>query len=204
METTERTISFVDTRWNLARILVAALVLLAFISLVASFPQGLMLPASLASGLGMLLGGWSILKTSQTLARCALIVEALIMSLSLLVQLAFGSVLQALPSLLLTYVMILFSAEALDLIWKHSSAHSRRMYALQASYTITATQKSLEHIFGKLRRLPLLFGAGFILALVAATLGNYFASISSVLSDISVYIVAVSISLALLLVLRED
>lgn len=204
METTERTIGPVDARWNLARVFVVALLLLAFASLVVSFPRSLMLPAALASGLGMVFAVWSILKPSRTLALSAFFVEALLLTLSLTVQLAFGSVRQALPSTLLAYVMILFSADALVLIQKHYFTHSRRMNALQPSRAVTAMQKSCEHIFAKLMWLSLLFGAGFILALIAITLGDYFASISSALSDISVYIVVVPISLALLLALREE
>jgi hypothetical protein len=182
---------------------VAALLLLTFTSLVASFPQWLTLPAVLVSVLGLMLGGWSVVRANRTLAWCTVVLEALLFVLSLTVQLAFESFRQTLPALLLSYVMILFSVEALDLIGKHSSAHSIQMYALEAPRGITMMWKSAEHVFGMLMRLPILFGGGFILALVTMILGSYFASVSSVLSDISVYVVAVSISLALLLVLRE-
>jgi hypothetical protein len=204
MEAMESSIRLVDTRWNIARTLVFGLLFLTSITIVTGFPQSLMLPAVLASGLGMLLGVWCLLKPTQTLVRCTLIVEAALFLLSLLVQLVSGSFLGALPLFLLAYVMILFSFETLDLVWKHCSVHSALMYALPNPRAGMTIKKSTDYIFRKLTRLSLLFGSSFVFALGAVFLGGFLAPISPVLTDISAYVVAVSISLVLLLILRED
>jgi len=193
-----------DTKWKILRASVLALQLLTFTLVVATFPDGLRLPIALFSGLAILLGAGSLIKLDVLWARLALVVWAASFTVSLAVQLAFGSILLALPQLLLTYVMILFSVESLALVLQHSSAHSREMYALQASQAVPVIQKSQEHLLRKFTRLGLLFGACYLLALGAVFAGGFFASLSTFVSDISIYVVAVSVALALLLVLREE
>ena len=194
----------VDPRWNLARIFVLVSLLLNFVLLTLILPDRLMFVGILASGLGVLFGGWSLTRGGRVWARGALLAGAFLFLLSLVLHIVSGTILNALPELLLAYVMTLFSAEALDLIGTHSTAHSNQMYALKVTRTNPTLRKSLEHVFRKLTRLALLLGACYLFAIGAVTAGNIFVSVSPLLSDISVYIVAVSISLALLLVLRED
>jgi hypothetical protein len=204
METTEKTVDFIDTRWNLARIFALAALLLTFILLAITLPDRLMFIGIFVSGLGTLFGGWSLVRGGRMWARGALIVGAFLFSLSLTLHLAVGTILEALPTLLLAYVMILFSVEALDLIGTHAPAHSDEMYALLVTRANPAVQESLEHMFRKFARLALLFGACYIFAIGAVSAGDLFVSVSPLLSDVSIYIVAVSVSLALLLILRED
>jgi hypothetical protein len=196
--------SFAKTHWNLVRVFPLLLLSLVFALLLATFPAALMLLVSAISGLGLLIGSWSILKANRMWAQGALITSSFLFIVAIMVRLTLGSILQALPSLLLAYVMLLFSVEAFDLVWKHAVTYSREMFALQSSRVIPVVQKSLEHIFRRLRNLGLMFGACYLVALGALSLGDLFASISPVLSDVSIYIVAVSIALALLLILRED
>jgi hypothetical protein len=204
MGTTEESVSFAKTHWNLVRVFPLLLLSLVFALLLATFPAALMLLVSAISGLGLLIGSWSILKANRMWAQGALITSSFLFIVAIMVRLTLGSILQALPSLLLAYVMLLFSVEAFDLVWKHAVTYSREMFALQSSRVIPVVQKSLEHIFRRLRNLGLMFGACYLVALGALSLGDLFASISPVLSDVSIYIVAVSIALALLLILRED
>jgi hypothetical protein len=204
MGTTEESMSFAKTHWNLVRVFPLLLLSLVFALLLATFPAALMLLVSAISGLGLLIGSWSILKANRMWAQGALITSSFLFIVAIMVRLTLGSILQALPSLLLAYVMLLFSVEAFDLVWKHAVTYSREMFALQPSRVIPVVQKSLEHIFRRLRNLGLMFGACYLVALGALSLGDLFASISPVLSDVSIYIVAVSIALALLLILRED
>jgi hypothetical protein len=204
METTAKSIGFVKARWNLARILVLALLSLTFILLLVSVPEVLILPAVSVSVLGVLFGAWALLKASKVWARAALIAVALLFSLSMTIQLALGSILYNLPVVLLAYLIILFLVEAFDLLWKDFPMHSRQMWALQASHAIPAIEKSLQHMFRKFARVGLMLGACYFSTLAAVSFGSFFASISPLASDTSIYIVAVSISLALLLILRED
>ena len=53
-------------------------------------------------------------------------------------------------------------------------------------------------------RLGLIFGGCYVIALAVLFLGDVFVTALPALSDISLYIVAVSISHAMLLILRED
>lgn len=181
-----------------------ALLASTFILLLVSLPEALTLPAVSVSVLGVLSGAWALLRTSKVWGRAALVAAVLLLSLSIIIQSALGSILYTLPMLLLAYLMILFLVEAFDLVSKHSPMHKREMRSLQASLAIPAIEKSLEHLFRKLARVGLMLGACYLLTLAAVSFGSLFASISPLASDMSIYILAVSISLALLLILRED
>jgi len=204
METTAKSIDTVTARWKLTRVVVLALLALTFILVIAGIPVALALPAVFISALGGVFGALALFRTGEMWGRAALIALALLFSLSITFQLALGSILTTLPLLLLGYLMILFFVEAFDALSKHSQMHSREMLQLQASRAIPAIEKSLQHVLRKMARLGLMLGACYLLTLTAVSLGSYLASFSSLAPDTSIYIVAVSVSLALLLILREE
>jgi len=193
METTVKSIGFIEARWNLARILVIALLASTFILLLLSLPEVLTLPAIAVSVLGILFGAWALLRTSKVWGQVALVAMALLLSLAIIIQSALGSILYTLPLLLLAYLMILFLVEAFDVLAKHSSMHSKEMSQLQASRAIPAIEKSLQHVFRKMARVGLILGGCYFLTLTAVSLGSFLASISPLASDTSLYMVAVSI-----------
>ena len=108
----------------------------------------------------------------------------------------------ALPGLLLAYVLILFSAEALALTRQHHPMYSKDKKGPQ-TYSVML-QKSVEHMTRRTIRLASVLGGCYVITPAVLFLGDVFVTALPALSDISLYIVAVSISLALLLILRED
>jgi len=124
------------------------------------------------------------------------------LSVAVLIQVASRTIVQALPGLLLAYVLILFSAEALALTRQHHVMYSKDKKGSQASSVML--QKSVEHMTRRTIRLGSIFGGCYVITLAVLFLGDVFVTALPALSDISLYIVAVSVSLALLLILRED
>lgn len=204
MEAMEKNLRGILSRWKAVGFSVFALLLLTFILLAATFPAGVVPIAVFASGFGILFGSWAIVKGDWMWARGALLVEGLMLFSSLLIRTASGTVLQTLPLLLLVYIMILFAVEALELVCKLHVTYSKEVQALPFSHSIPILDRTTGHLFQRLSRLGVLFGSCYLLTVGAISLGGLFVSILPVLSDVSLYIVAVSISLALLLILREE
>jgi hypothetical protein len=189
-------------RWNLVRLSFFIVASMTFVVLAVTFPNELILPAIFGSCLGVLIAGWALLRGDRWWANAALVAGGLTMGISILLQLLYGAILQALPGLLLAYVMLLFSAEGFALVSGHYGIQSKYNQNLQSS--LAMVEESLEHLTRKSSRLAALFGGCFVVSLAAISAGDVLVGTVPVLSDLSIYIVAVSVSLALLLILREE
>ena len=198
----EKSIKQLTSRWNLVRSALFFIVVLTFFVLPGTLPTDLILIAAFGSGLGILFGGWSLFKGDWFWGRAALLVGGVMLIASMLIQIVARAILEALPGLLLAYLMLIFSAEAFDLTRQHYGLYPKNFKGPQASYVML--QKSMEHMTHKIIRLGLIFGGCYVIALTIISVGDAFVTALPVLSDISIYIVAVSVSLALLLILRED
>ena len=198
----EKSIEQLTSRWNLVRSALFFFVVITFSELPTTLPADLILIAAFGSGLGILFGGWSLFKGDWFWGRAALLVGGVMLIASMLIQIVSRAILQALPGLLLAYVMLIFSAEAFDLTSQQYGMYSKNFQGPQASYVML--QKSMEHMTRKIVRLGLIFGGCYVIALTVISVGDAFVTALPQLSDISLYIVAVSVSLALLLILRED
>lgn len=198
----DETIEHVTNRWNVLRIFLFVVIALSFLEIGITFPPALLPLAALTSGFAILFGGWSLLSGGRLWAGATVLSGASMLAASVVMHIAFRTILQALPGLLLGYVMLLFSAEAFELASQHHVTHSKTTDGPQASHLML--RKSLEHMTRKTVRLGLIFGGCYVLALAFILLGDTFAAALPALSDLSLYIVAVSISLAFLLILREE
>ena len=198
----EKSIENINWHWNIIRSALFALIVFTFLGLAATFPTNLIVIAAFGSGWGILFGAWALLKGDWLWSKAAILVGGVMLSVAVLIQIASKTILQALPGLLLAYVLILFSAEALALTRQHHPMYSKDKKGSQASSVML--QKSVEHMTRKIIRLGSIFGGCYVITLAVLFLGDVFVTALPVLSDISLYIVAVSVSLALLLILRED
>jgi hypothetical protein len=202
MEALEKSIENVTRRWDIIRSALFAIIVVTFLGLAATFSTNLILIAAFGSGWGILFGAWALLKGDWLWSRAAILIGGVMLSVAVLIQVASRTIVQALPGLLLAYVLILFSAEALALTRQHQAMYSKDKKGPQASSVML--QKSVEHMTRKIIRLGSIFGGCYVITLAVLVLGDVFVTALPSLSDISLYIVAVSISLALLLILGED
>ena len=198
----EKSIENINWQWNIIRSAHLALIVFTFLGLAATFPTNLIVIAAFGSGWGILFGAWALLKGDWLWSRAAILVGGVMLSVAVLIQIASKTILQALPGLLLAYVLILFSAEALALTRQHHAMYSKDEKGPQA-YSVML-QKSIEHMTRRTIRLASVLGGCYVITLAVLLLGDMFVTALPALSDISLYIVAVSISLAFLLILRED
>lgn len=198
----EKSIENINWHWNIIRSALLALIVFTFLGLAATFPTNLIVIAAFGSGWGILFGAWALLKGDWLWSRAAIFVGGVMLTVAVFVQIASRAILQALPGLLLAYVLMLFSAEAFSLTRQHHVMYSKEEKELQASSAML--QKSIEHMTRKIMRLGSTFGGCYVITLAVLFLGDAFVTALPVLSDFSLYIVAVSVSLALLLTFRED
>jgi len=188
--------------WNLVRIAFFIISVLEFVFPVAFFLGSFFPIAALGAGIGVLFAAWSIVKGDIWWGKAALAVGGVLLGVSILLRLLAGSILQDLPALLFAYVVLLFSAEGFTLVSEHFGIQTKRVHGPQLS--LSMAKRSLEHVTRKSSRLAVVFGGCFVVSLIAISLGDVLATSAPALFDLSIYIVAVSVSLALLLTLRED
>jgi len=189
-------------RWNLVRIAFFVVATLGFIFPLALFPMNLVPIGAFATIIGTLFAGWSIAKGDVWWGKAALVVGGTVLGAAIVLELVAGSILSAIPALLFTYVILLFSAEGFALVDDHYGTQSKMDRNTNFSYSML--KSSLEHVTRKSLRLALVFGGCFVISLAAISTGDAFATVAPGLADLSIYIVAVSVSLALLLTFHED
>jgi hypothetical protein len=137
-------------------------------------------------------------------ARIALIVELALFSVAMITALFSPEISVALPLLLLAFVMVLFSDRTMNLLANHGQQFSVLGEPLLLDFNAPVLQRSLAHLYRRVARNGVIF-AGCYLITIGALLGGFdFHRFAPILSDVSLYILAISISLALLVSMKED
>jgi hypothetical protein len=119
-------------------------------------------------------------------------------------QATLGSIEQYLPFTLLQSVMILFATEVVTETCKLRNQVSSEAKAIPSEGVELKPIRSGQQAFRHISRLGLLFASSYLLSLGLLFAGGMIASAVPLLADISLYIVVVSVSLSLLLLLREE
>lgn len=190
--------------WKLLRIFSIGWFLVTLATITSVFPSQLVLFAIIGFLFAALLGTITIATGNWNWALSALAVSGLLFLIAVLVQATTGVAELYLPITLLQFLMLLFEVEVLTLICKHHSLFSKGLPRPEAFASVSVLEKSAQQILGHLSRLALLFSSSYLISLGILYVGAQLSSLSFMLSDISIFVVVVSISLALLLVLRED
>ena len=118
-------------------------------------------------------------------------------------QAGLGSIEQYLPLTLLQSVMILFATEVATESCKLRIQVSSEAKSISSEVVILKPIASGQQAFRHLSRLGLLFASSYVLSLGLLLAGGMIASAVPLFADISLYIVVASVSLSLLLLLRE-
>jgi hypothetical protein len=191
-------------RWNILRMFSLVWLLLTFALVTLSFPPWFQLIATFGSVIGLLLGLMAVLKGDWVWARNAVFVAGLMFFGAVFGKILLKTVAQDLPALLLEFLMVMYTVELLALLSKQRGLYSRDVAALDIESSVPILRKSMEMMFEHLSRLGLIFGSCYLATIGILYIGSILASFAPALSDISLYIVVVSTSLALLLSLREE
>jgi hypothetical protein len=178
---------------------------LAFAFITLFLPQSL-LPVGIIGFLtGVSLSTASVLRGRSDWAKFSILEMWFVFYALLISQALTNTIGQYLPITLLQSVMILFAFEVLTI-----SCEFQEQLSNGASLAGNSTgseglpHRSARYAFKAVSRLGLLFASCYVISLAILFLGASAALTTPLITDISLYIIVVSVSLALLLVLRED
>jgi len=199
----ENTVASCVARWNIFRILSFAILLLTFGLVTISFPPWPLWMTGSVAIVGILSGLAAVLKWDRIWARGTSLIIGLMFFICLFWRILSATVEENLAMLLLLFVLVLFSIEDLNLLSRHQKQYSKETVAEFAS-SITVLQKSIEQVRKQIGRLGLIFASCYIITIGIVYIGALLASFVPILSDYSLYVVVVSTSLALLMIIREE
>jgi len=191
-------------RWSCLRVFAVVWLLLSLVFITILFPPHLILLGILGSILGTCIGGMAILKGRWRWAVISLLDGSVMLFVLLLTQAMSKTVGQNLPVTLLQFVMLLFATEVFAVIFKRLDLYAKETIQSLVGVPIAVLARSNEQAFRQVARFGLLFASFYLISIAALYLGTYLASITPVLADVSLFVVVVSISLALLVLMRED
>ncbi|HXX72251.1 MAG TPA: hypothetical protein VEI80_01040 [Candidatus Acidoferrales bacterium] len=132
-----------------------------------------------------------------------ILVQAFIFTLALF-GIVYGLIAdEYVPVLLLAFTMILANEHTLTTTLSYSCQFANGGDLFVREFNAESLRISLNYLYKLLARDGLILGAGFVLSVVAVSFVT-FAPAASILSDPSLYIVIASISLAALILLKEE
>jgi hypothetical protein len=162
-------------------------------------------PATILMSIACLLcASLAVLKGRSTWAVGALLMEGALFSLSLISTAVSNLVPGNFPSLLFVFVMILFEVEMLRLLSRHYELFSMARTDSEFGLDPSILRRSLRRLLHSFASYGVIFAACYALTICAVYVGSVAASYVSFLSDISLYVVATSVALALIIILREE
>jgi hypothetical protein len=189
-------------RWALLRIFSATWILLTLISITVTLPPTLLPVGIIGSVFGISTGLIAVLNGRWVWSEVSLLDGGLMFLVLLLEENMSKTVEQNLPVMLLQFMMLLFAVEVLSVVSKQHGLFSKVLIETEGSVSILA--RSIHQALRRTARLGLLFASSYFISIAILYVGAYIAPLSPILSDISFYIVIVSVSLALLIILREE
>jgi hypothetical protein len=189
--------------WGLLRVIPTGLVATASMLILLAIPATWWMPCFLISVIGTVAAILAVMQWKIAWIWVAVLVQAFLFTLGLL-GVVYGFIDDwYVPILLLAFTMILASEYTLTTALSYSAQFSNRGDPTIREYNSESLRVSLNDLYRMLARNCLVLAAGFVLSVVGASVGS-FAPAASILSDPSLYIVVASISLAALIVLKEE
>jgi hypothetical protein len=181
----------------------ATVVCLTFVAIAATIPSQLIVIRIIAAFVGLFLSVLATFRTSLLLTRITLLAEVGLFSMSLVAALFSPAIASVFPLLLLTFVMILFSDRTLHLYASQGVEFSTSIDRL-LDFNAPVIERSLTHLFRRLARNGVMFAGCYLLTVMVLLGGFDLSRVAPILSDASLYILIISISLALLVSMKED
>jgi hypothetical protein len=108
------------------------------------------------------------------------------------------------PTLILGFVMILFSDHMVNVISDYGRQFSTMGEKMLPAFNAPILTKSLKSLYRKLARNGAIFAGCYLITILALLSGIDLSHLTPILSDVSLYILVISISLAFLVTIKED
>jgi hypothetical protein len=116
-----------------------------------------------------------------------------------------GTIVQLLPVTLLEFVMVLFCVELLTAgSWYRDGSSNKLPGVVDVTRVEEFDDSSVFHAFHRVSRAGLLFASCYVVSLGVFYLSSYATLAMPLLSDVSLYMIVVSVALALLVLSREE
>jgi len=189
--------------WNILRFISIGLIAAVSVLALLAFPSRWLVAAIPFALLGVVAAILAVTQWERPWVWLALIILAGLFSLGLFAAVFGLNSEGSVPLLLLVFAMILASEHVLSSTLSYSSQFSDRRDAAIRIFNADTLTASLKHLYRRLARDGLILGAGFVLSVAAASVGILGPTVP-ILSDPSLYMVIASISLAALVILKEE
>jgi hypothetical protein len=190
--------------WGLLRSVAGLVTFFTFLIIVAMFPTELdvfRFPALVA---GVVVSALVAFECSVIWGRISLILEISLFSLPMISALFASEISEILPALILGFVMILFSDHMVNLIADYGRQFSTMGEKMLLDFNAPILTKSLKSLYRKLARNGAIFAGCYLITILALLSGIDLSHLTPILSDVSLYILVISISLAFLVTIKED
>ena len=188
-----------DRRWSIFTSGGLAVVALAVVTIIASLPPGLHVIGVLVGIVLLILASHAVFNGNVGRVKIVLAFTCLLFSLSLLECIWNRTLMEDFPLQLLAFILTLFSLETMTLIVEHRKLHMSTNTSMNA-----LTVASWKIVQRRMTWLSIIFSVSYMLTIGAIYIGLYIHSIVPFLGDASVYLVAATVSLALLVTFRDD
>jgi hypothetical protein len=199
----EKSLGQLRFRWNLLRLISAGQAVATFLLILVAIPLSWWMVTGPVFILGCIATILTVLQWKLAWAWLTLLVQSFLFVIGLL-SAVFGFASGAyVPILLLALCMVMASEHALTMTLKYSGQFSGRGNRSVIEFNAQALRASLDHVYRRLAWDGVVFGTGFLLSVAIATIGVV-GPTAGFLSDPSVYALVASISLALLIMFKED
>jgi len=199
----ESSVARVQLLWNFLRVISTTLVAAISLLIPLAIPTGWLIPAAPVSILAVVAAILAVTDWKTVWVWVTLFLQASLFTMGLFAVVYGLTGQESVPVLLLTFTMILASEHTLTTTLGYSIQFSNRGNLAVQEFNAEALRVSLNHLYRRLARDNLILSTGFVLSLLAASVGM-FVPTAPILSDPSLYIVIASISLAALVVIKEE
>ena len=200
----EDSVKKIQFGWAVLRCIAGSVEFFTFAILVAITPTQLELLRALAIVIGILVSVLVAFKCSLVWVRVALILKTSFFIAPMEAAVFASNISNILPVLLLAFVMILFSEHAVSLVSEFSHQFSVLRGEMWLDFNTSALGRSLIGVYRRLARNGVVFASSYVLAIGILLSGFSFNRFVPFLSDVSLYALVVSVSVALLVVVKED
>ena len=186
-------------RWALFTLGSSGLIALTIFAIVVSLPLYIQITGAIIGAVSVVLWGGGMFEGDFRRLRISIVLTAFLFALSLLDQIWTRIGVNAFPTQLLAFILILFNVETVPLISSHRRLHFGDNLRRSEDLAIA----SWKIIRRKISSLGILFSGCYVLTITTTYIGLFFYSYAPIIGDTSIYLVAVFVLLALFITLRE-
>lgn len=190
--------------WTILRMLAISWLVITACAIASTYPAKLFSLTILGPIVVALFSVLAVSNGNPSWGRASHLAQAFLFSISLVSETSLKTLSANLPILLLTFVMLLFGVEFLTLVLSHHRQVSDWLRETGLESNAFMMSKSIGDIQGRLAHFGIIFAAGYLLSVSVLFVSEVVAPLAPILSDIGVYLVLTSVSLALLIILKED